>query len=70
MAPEEKASGLITTKLDVFAFGVILLDIMSGKEAVSFCRTADQTGTNTLKKTLLPDVISFICAGKGPGRTL
>ncbi len=55
MALEEKVGGLITPKLDVFAFGVILLEIMSSKEAVSFC-TADQTGTNTLKKTLLPDV--------------
>ncbi len=70
MAPEEKAGGLIMPKLDVFAFGVILLEIMSGKEVVSFCRTADQTGTNTLKKTLLPDVISSILADKEPGRRL
>ncbi len=70
MAPEEKAGGLITPKLDVFAFGVILLEIMSGKEAVSFCQTADQTGTNTLKKTHLPDVIRSILADKEPGRRL
>jgi hypothetical protein len=70
MAPEEKAGGLIMPKLDVFAFGVILLEIMSGKEAVSFCQIADQTGPNTLKKTLLPDVISSILEGKKPGRRL
>ncbi|KAH9562909.1 hypothetical protein CY35_05G096400 [Sphagnum magellanicum] len=70
MAPEEKAGGLITPKLDVFAFGVILLEIMSGKEAVSFCQTADQTGTNTLKKAHLPDVIRSILADKEPGRRL
>jgi len=28
MAPEEKAGGLIMPKLDVFAFGVSLLEIM------------------------------------------
>jgi serine/threonine protein kinase len=67
MAPEEKSSGLITPKLDVFAFGVILLEIMSGKEAVSF-----QTNphSNTFKKTLLPDVIVAIFADKEPGRRL
>jgi len=67
MAPEEKSSGLITPKLDVFAFGVILLEIMSGKEAVSF-----QTNphSNTFKKTLLPDVIAAIFADKEPGRRL
>jgi serine/threonine protein kinase len=67
MAPEEKSSGLITPKLDVFAFGVILLEIMSGKEAVSF-----QTNphSNTFKKTLLPDVIMAIFADKEPGRRL
>jgi hypothetical protein len=70
MAPEEKAGGLIMPKLNVFAFGVIFLGIMSGKEAVSFCQTADQTGTNILKETLLPDVISSILAGKKPGRRL
>ncbi len=37
---------------------------------VSFCQTADRTGTNCLKKTLLPDVISSILAGKEPGRRL
>jgi hypothetical protein len=46
------------------------LEIISGKEAVSFCLTADQTGTNILKETLLPDVISSILADKKPGRRL
>ncbi|CAM6049070.1 unnamed protein product [Sphagnum compactum] len=67
MAPEEKSGGIITPKVDVFAFGVILLEILSGKEAVSFQIDPD---TNTLKKTLLPDVIVAIFADKDPGRRL
>ncbi|CAA2964193.1 LYK5 [Olea europaea subsp. europaea] len=35
MAPEYIDSGLITPKLDVFAFGVVLLELMSGREAVA-----------------------------------
>ncbi|KAJ0989794.1 hypothetical protein J5N97_008150 [Dioscorea zingiberensis] len=34
MAPEFLEHGLISPKVDVFAFGVVLLEIMSGKEAV------------------------------------
>ncbi len=67
MAPEEKSGGIITPKVDVFAFGVILLEILSGKEAVSF---QIDPHTNSLKKTLLPDVIVAIFADKDPGRRL
>lgn len=35
MAPEYIENGLVTTKLDIFAFGVVLLEILSGKEATS-----------------------------------
>jgi serine/threonine protein kinase len=34
LGPEYLEHGLITPKLDVFAFGVILLELLSGKEAV------------------------------------
>ncbi|KAI3989488.1 hypothetical protein MKX01_022763 [Papaver californicum] len=35
MAPEYLESGVITPKMDVFAFGVIILELLSGKEAAT-----------------------------------
>jgi serine/threonine protein kinase len=35
IAPEYLADGLVTTKMDVFAYGVVLLELLSGKEAVN-----------------------------------
>eukprot|EP00252_Welwitschia_mirabilis_P019887 TRINITY_DN4720_c0_g1_i1.p1 TRINITY_DN4720_c0_g1~~TRINITY_DN4720_c0_g1_i1.p1 ORF type:complete len:634 (-),score=-0.26 TRINITY_DN4720_c0_g1_i1:279-2180(-) len=34
MAPEYLADGLVTPKLDVFSFGVVVLELISGKEAI------------------------------------
>ncbi|OMO84237.1 hypothetical protein COLO4_22151 [Corchorus olitorius] len=36
MAPEYLENGLVSTKLDVYAFGVLLLEIITGKEASAF----------------------------------
>lgn len=35
LAPEYIENGLVTPQLDIFSFGVVLLEILSGKEAVS-----------------------------------
>ncbi|RLN40704.1 protein LYK5-like [Panicum miliaceum] len=45
LAPEYLEHGLITPKLDVFAFGVILLELLSGKEAAF---TDGETGEEAL----------------------
>ncbi|KAL9680825.1 hypothetical protein QQ045_012604 [Rhodiola kirilowii] len=34
IAPEYLSDGVISTKMDVFAFGVVLLELISGKEAI------------------------------------
>ncbi|EOX91209.1 Kinase family protein / peptidoglycan-binding LysM domain-containing protein, putative [Theobroma cacao] len=36
MAPEYVENGFVSTKLDVYAFGVLLLEIITGKEAAAF----------------------------------
>lgn len=43
MAPEYLEHGLITPKLDVFAFGVIILELLSGKEA-TFAKDGEEKG--------------------------
>ncbi|XP_072986707.1 serine/threonine receptor-like kinase NFP [Typha latifolia] len=35
IAPEYLSDGLVTTKMDVFAYGVVLLELVSGKEAMN-----------------------------------
>ncbi|KAK1262795.1 Protein LYK5 [Acorus gramineus] len=35
IAPEYLADGLVTTKMDVFAYGVVLLELVSGREAMN-----------------------------------
>ncbi|CAH1435667.1 unnamed protein product [Lactuca virosa] len=42
LAPEYTQTGLITEKADVYAFGVVLLEILSGIKAIEFSRTSRQ----------------------------
>lgn len=67
MAPEYASGGVISPKLDVFAFGVILLEILSGKEPVSF---QANVGHTQMKKTLLTDVIVSIFQEQEPKQRL
>ncbi|XP_065881077.1 protein LYK5 [Euphorbia lathyris] len=42
MAPEYIENGVITPKLDVFSFGVVILELLSGKEAASDRKSAEE----------------------------
>ncbi|KAK2647148.1 hypothetical protein Ddye_022343 [Dipteronia dyeriana] len=35
IAPEYLADGIVSTKMDIFSFGVVLLELISGKEAIN-----------------------------------
>lgn len=43
MAPEFQRSGIVTQKCDVYAFGVVILELLSGMEALSY-KVDEETG--------------------------
>eukprot|EP01018_Ginkgo_biloba_P031982 Gb_32752 [translate_table: standard] len=60
MAPEYLAHGLVTPKLDVFSFGVVVLEILSGRKAVS----AERDGGNNMKEVMLWSEIGALMEGE------
>lgn len=59
MAPEYIENGMITPKLDVYSFGVILLEILSGKKAAS----REKRG-NENKEELISETIREVLGGE------
>ncbi|KAJ3671409.1 hypothetical protein LUZ60_007488 [Juncus effusus] len=65
MAPEYLEHGLISTQLDVFAFGVILLELLSGKEAVVFPQEKDKKEEEENQKVvILSEMINNVLLGE------
>ncbi|KAK7393751.1 hypothetical protein VNO78_22315 [Psophocarpus tetragonolobus] len=75
IAPEYLADGVVSTKMDVFSFGVVLLELISGKEAIdeegnllwaSAIKTFDvdneQEKTTRLKEWLDKDILRETCS--------
>ncbi|KAF7848734.1 hypothetical protein BT93_L1609 [Corymbia citriodora subsp. variegata] len=44
MSPEYRVTGVATQKSDVFAFGVVLLELLSGEEALRYCFDGEDGG--------------------------
>ncbi|KAF6160900.1 hypothetical protein GIB67_025435 [Kingdonia uniflora] len=55
MAPEYIENGVVTPKLDVFAFGVVMLELLSGKEAANDAKTGDVLLCASIKQVLEGD---------------
>ncbi|MED6107240.1 hypothetical protein PIB30_012075 [Stylosanthes scabra] len=58
LAPEYLRDGLATTKSDVYAFGVVLFEIISGKEAV--IRTEGVATNNPERRSLASVMVSIL----------
>eukprot|EP00246_Nothoceros_aenigmaticus_P014717 TRINITY_DN5785_c0_g2_i1.p1 TRINITY_DN5785_c0_g2~~TRINITY_DN5785_c0_g2_i1.p1 ORF type:complete len:375 (-),score=60.77 TRINITY_DN5785_c0_g2_i1:58-1128(-) len=67
MPPEYLSSGLVTAKYDVYAFGVVLLELLSGQEAVGFTQGAQP---NVYKKVSITATIASILEGEDARRKL
>ncbi|KAJ8753647.1 hypothetical protein K2173_025638 [Erythroxylum novogranatense] len=62
LAPEYTQSGLVTEKTDVYAFGVVLLELLSGIRSTEFSRSTGkqfvlQLGIPLLKKKTIKEMI-------------
>ncbi|XP_015902419.3 lysM domain receptor-like kinase 3 [Ziziphus jujuba] len=58
LAPEYLSNGLATTKSDVYAFGVVLLEIISGKEAI--IRTEGMAMKNPERRSLVSIMLAAL----------
>ncbi|XP_050205902.1 lysM domain receptor-like kinase 4 [Mercurialis annua] len=52
MAPEYLENGLVSTKLDVYAFGVVMLEIVNGKEIAAFYTEENVNLSDTINHVL------------------
>ncbi|XP_021295720.1 lysM domain receptor-like kinase 3 isoform X2 [Herrania umbratica] len=64
MAPELQSSGLVTQKCDVYAFGVVVLELLSGQEALKF--SVDE-GNGGYKRVSVIDTAREAAAGGSAG---
>ncbi|TKY53806.1 LYK5 protein [Spatholobus suberectus] len=75
IAPEYLADGVVSTKMDVFSFGVVLLELISGKEAIdeegsllwasaikTFEVNNEQEKARRLKEWLDKDILRETCS--------
>ncbi|KAK9277546.1 hypothetical protein L1049_007091 [Liquidambar formosana] len=59
LAPEYGATGRVTTKIDVFSFGVILMELITGRKAVDGTRSEDSMHLPTWFRGIYIDKDAF-----------
>ncbi|PIA41547.1 hypothetical protein AQUCO_02200169v1 [Aquilegia coerulea] len=64
MAPEYIENGVVTPKLDVFAFGVVMLELLSGKEATTSFNFIGNDGKTVKGEMLLFVSINQVLEGE------
>ncbi|XVF83160.1 hypothetical protein PTKIN_Ptkin16aG0111400 [Pterospermum kingtungense] len=64
MAPELQFNGLVTQKCDVYAYGVVVLELLSGKEALKFVVDEESGG---YKRTSVIDTARDAAGGGSAG---
>ncbi|KAG6763528.1 hypothetical protein POTOM_030951 [Populus tomentosa] len=63
MAPEFQASGFVTQKCDVYAFGVVILELVSGEEALRY--VFDKGGGVYKRISVIETAREVVAAGEG-----
>ena len=58
MAPEFQVSGIVTQKCDVYAFGVVILELLSGEEPLKY--KYDKTKGDFVKTSVIETAIATI----------
>uniref|UniRef100_A0A6N2KR82 Protein kinase domain-containing protein n=2 Tax=Salix viminalis TaxID=40686 RepID=A0A6N2KR82_SALVM len=66
MSPEYKATGIATQKSDVYAFGVVLLELLSGEEPFKY--RYDKSRGDFMRTSVLETARAAIADGDGGGR--
>lgn len=54
MAPEYANSGLLNEKSDIYSFGVLLLEAITGRDPVDYSRPANEVSEFMLSSMLIP----------------
>lgn len=59
LAPEYAETGQITDKADVYAFGVVLLELITGRKAIDYTKTRQQVSLTEWVSGLALDTKGF-----------
>lgn len=64
MSPEYLVTGVATQKSDVFAFGVVILELLSGEEALRFCFDGEDGGGGYQRMSVIDGAREAVESGR------